>query len=155
MLLLPRPSLQGELFRLPQGACTVRDRAGRDGCLDLKSYPPAPKPRPCLSPCAVAEHGQSGQPAWSEQGPGNYVIRAVLSRGPEAGTCGEHDTYTQLDLVHFDLLKKVRGWRGGWDHEGLMKREHRKPGALGQGGCGCALQSETPMLPRADETNTG
>ena len=95
------------MYQLPQGTCNVRDTSGADGSFTLRMYP---RPPGCLTDCAIAEHGQSGQPLWVENGAGDYTVRAVLSRGPMPGTCGGADTYTQLDLPHFKLLSSYLSW---------------------------------------------
>jgi hypothetical protein len=103
---------QGELYKLPDNACSVKDTNGKDGRLDLRpSLPPANKT--CVTPCAIAEHGQSGQALWVTAAGGSLEIRAVLSRGPDTGTCGGYDTYTQIDELHFDLMRKVGGEGAG------------------------------------------
>ena len=57
--------------------------------------PPSRRSRPqsanraqtCASKCAIAEAGQSGQPAWEVDSEGRAFILAVLSHGPPVGTC--------------------------------------------------------------------
>jgi hypothetical protein len=70
------------MFYKLKGACTIKDADGTDGQLDLKT----PTQNTCLTPCSIAEQGQSGQPAWVEDG-GKFTVRAVLSHGPPAGQC--------------------------------------------------------------------
>lgn len=48
-------------------------------------HPLAPQDT-CLTACAIAERGQSGQPAFVESG-ANWVVRGVLSHGPPTGEC--------------------------------------------------------------------
>ncbi len=81
-------NIQGRYYKLA-GNCTVKDLNGNDGHLELRT----PNTRACFTGCAIAEAGQSGQPAYSTDESGNVFVRAVLSRGPAPGTCrgfGEH-----------------------------------------------------------------
>jgi len=74
---------QGRYFKLA-GECTVKDTNGGDGRLLMRS---AAKQTTCFTACAIAEAGQSGQPAFSKSATNEMFVRAVLSQGPPTGTC--------------------------------------------------------------------
>jgi len=70
------------MFYRLKGQCVVKDTDGTDGQLDFRTE----KQSSCLTGCSIAEQGQSGQPAYIQEGD-NVVIRGVLSHGPPAGQC--------------------------------------------------------------------
>jgi hypothetical protein len=125
------PHPWGRYFRLA-GRCAINDASGGDRVLDFKP----PRQRRCLSRCAIAEEGQSGQPAFVGVGANNgtdpsaWAVLATLSSGPETGTCKGYDQYVQNDAKAFDWLQEVRG--GG--HLGPRARGAAHGGAAGAGG---------------------
>jgi hypothetical protein len=90
------------MFYRLKGQCVVKDSDGTDGQLDFKT----PTQSSCLTACSIAEQGQSGQPAYVQEGE-NFVVRGVLSHGPPAGQCNGFDTYTEVDKLHFNFLNGV------------------------------------------------
>ncbi|GBF95726.1 hypothetical protein Rsub_08708 [Raphidocelis subcapitata] len=98
------PRVQGMYYRL-KGTCNLQDADGTDGQMDFKT----PTQNTCLTPCSIAEQGQSGQPAYVADG-ANFVVRGVLSHGPPAGQCYGYDTYTEVDKLHYNFLAGYRTW---------------------------------------------
>jgi hypothetical protein len=76
------PNPVGRYYRLA-GSCTLSDTNGRDGQLLFRR---APAQKACLTRCAIAEGGQSGQPAFIRNGK-SWTVLGTLSYGPETGTC--------------------------------------------------------------------
>jgi hypothetical protein len=76
---------QGDLYTLA-GNCSVKDTSGSNSRLDFRMWP-TPKRNPCFTGCAISHGGQSGQPAFSRDADGSYVIHGVLSRGPPQTKC--------------------------------------------------------------------
>jgi hypothetical protein len=111
------PHPWGRYFRLA-GRCDVSDDSGGDRTLDFRPR----HQRRCLSRCAIAEEGQSGQPAYVAVGGGNstagrssngtaWAVLATLSSGPETGTCRGYDQYVQNDAETFRWLEEYVAWR--------------------------------------------
>jgi hypothetical protein len=100
---LPFNSLfaQGEYFKL-KGKCFIQDTNGADAAIDMRE----PNQRTCLTDCSIAERGQSGQPAFVQNGT-SWVVRGVLSHGPPTGQCYGYDTYTEVDAMHYKFLDQV------------------------------------------------
>ncbi|KAI8466719.1 MAG: trypsin-like cysteine/serine peptidase domain-containing protein [Monoraphidium minutum] len=98
------PRIPGMFFKL-KSKCVIEDKDGTDAALDMK---PATQ-NTCLTPCSIAERGQSGQPAFIQAG-GSFVVRGVLSHGPPTGECYGYDTYTEVDAMHYKFLQKHSTW---------------------------------------------
>lgn len=78
-----------------RAAPTTPHPLGDDSTLLFKTHPASSA---CYTACAQAEPGQSGQAAF-EMRSGLAYLRAVLSRGIGADTCGAVDKYTELSKV--------------------------------------------------------
>ncbi|KIZ01718.1 hypothetical protein MNEG_6243 [Monoraphidium neglectum] len=98
------PSVIGEYFKL-KGKCFIQDTNGADAAIDMRE----PNQRTCLTDCSIAERGQSGQPAFVQNGT-SWVVRGVLSHGPPTGQCYGYDTYTEVDAMHYKFLDQYRLW---------------------------------------------
>ncbi|GBF95704.1 hypothetical protein Rsub_08686 [Raphidocelis subcapitata] len=109
------PIPDGRYYRLA-AACRLSDADGNDGRLAFRWDPPLDR---CFTRCAIAEAGQSGQPAYVKEYVGStapprrgiykgykYTVLGVLSYGPETGTCGGHDVYAQIGELAMTWLRE-------------------------------------------------
>lgn len=94
----------GQFYRLKR-TCIINDTTGEDSQIRLLMA--SARPRQCYTGCAVAAQGQSGQPAFVQNGT-DWVVRGVLSNGAIPGSCQPrgYDNYTAINELHYNWLKQ-------------------------------------------------